>query len=73
MNADGWISVAEQMPPSGKRVLLLFEPGGTFRERMVIGHWAPYMPADLGGPQWMPSKARKFRITHWMPLPEPPK
>ena len=66
-----WISVTDRLPDYGRDVLLLFEPGGFFRQRYVIGcrTWED-LRAERG--DWWPSRARKFRVTHWMPLPLPP-
>lgn len=59
-----WISVDERLPDEAVRVLVwLREPSAILRfvqfdtDRIVDGHWV----------RW------NNHITHWMPLPEPPK
>lgn len=66
--AMGWISVHDEMPKVGKRVLcgVLIPPkfGGTGRrEQRVIAHFE-----TLDG--W---NCKDIIVTHWRPLPEPPK
>lgn len=69
-----WISVEERLPPDNVYVLLLFARGGAYRQRYVIGMHASERLAKACGndSRWWPSRARKFQVTHWMTLPEPP-
>lgn len=60
---DQWISVADALPEKGEKTLCFyrFEPD------------SPNVVCEntyLGGKVWM-SETKK--VTHWMPLPEPPK
>jgi hypothetical protein len=66
---DEWISVKQRLPSDLEDVLICFERGGWFRRRILVGR---YFPSKEGG-EWTPGLARKFRITHWMPLPKLPK
>ena len=58
----GWISVKDRLPEYGRYLVTVAKDDGD-----VIAHTAAYN--DLGW--WMHSNVGK--ITHWMPLPEPPK
>ena len=65
-----WISVDEQLPPIWDYVLLAFGSHKYTSKRHVIGY---RVPEDLGwGITWAPVAARKYPVTHWMPLPAPP-
>lgn len=60
-----WIPVGERFPEAGKEVLCLTKGFGQW-----VATWDDYgdeMWSD--GEIWM----NKYGITHWMPLPEPPK
>jgi hypothetical protein len=61
-----WISVEEQLPEYGERVLVF---GGFTR------YVAYYDKNRYGGESWhkLNSKSHYCNPTHWMPLPEPPK
>lgn len=61
-DAQGWISVKDRMPEYGRYLVTVVRDDGA-----VAVHTATYN--DLGW--WMHSNAGE--ITHWMPLPEPPK
>ena len=57
-----WISVKDRLPESGKRVLACDDFGKIF-----FSKW-------LGGVGcWIDEKHNVGHVTHWMPLPEPPK
>jgi len=64
-----WIKCSERMPPVGENFLLFCEMTdgvkvikvGRLSEMKRI-YW-------FGNDEWL----QKKRITHWMPLPEPPK
>ena len=62
-----WISVEERLPESGERVLIMFEPFED-DENISIG-WLTKSGFDC-----YDDSVYFFRsVTHWMPLPEPPK
>lgn len=56
--APQWISVEERLPEEHKRVLVYVNGQGSMEDtdRMRDGRWV----------RWF------GRVTHWMPLPEPP-
>lgn len=56
-----WISVKERLPEEKQRVIVRCERIGTSVGWILWGEWM----TDIG-----PSAGK---ITHWMPLPEPPK
>lgn len=60
-----WISVEERLPQPQKLVLCIWERGD---DRNNYG-FARY---QMGG-VWYVSNEGMPRVTHWMPLPEPPK
>ena len=74
-----WISV-EDLPKNGCRCLILFEDGhccdaeydDCIDEECQFGEWEGiYDPCTLG---YVDSVWRAYQeVTHWMPLPEPPK
>lgn len=61
-----WISVKERLPESGTRVLV-----------MRIDHVTKKPFYDLlwfaNGKWWIRHFTDDYAVTHWMPLPEPPK
>lgn len=61
-DAQGWISVKDRMPEYGRYLVTVVRDDGA-----VAVHTATYN--DLSW--WMHSNVGE--ITHWMPLPEPPK
>lgn len=60
LTLDGWVSVKDGLPKENKRVLVHVVNAPTLdvdTDRIVGGQWV----------RWAGS------ITHWMPLPDPPK
>ena len=55
-----WISVMDRLPKSDVRVLICKRPNSVRGEKIELQIW------------WE-SDAYDPSITHWMPLPEPPK
>lgn len=70
-----WISVKDRLPESDRPVLIYCKNGAMFTGKMqdhnFIGEpdviWFTYGPLGTG------RRIANSRITHWMPLPEPPK
>lgn len=62
-----WISVNDRLPKDGKNVLVLIPYRG------VVLNYVSYRESD----EWyVPDRLGRFSlsdVTHWMPLPEPPK
>lgn len=56
-----WISVKDRLPATFTPVIVC-RPGGKVEAGML----------DVGG-WWKVYGTRTKRVTHWMPLPEPPK
>jgi hypothetical protein len=67
-----WISVEDRLPDDGAEVLAcnlaLVACDNGFGSRFVA--WLDY---DTAPPQWIVSGEEKEEVTHWMPLPEPPR
>ena len=61
VNVGEWISVEERLPDNGEKVLIADNEG-----YMIVAKWY-----ELGG--WFLPVCRANPVTHWMPLPEPPK
>jgi len=66
---NGWISVNERLPEDGEPTLVSFR----------LSHWTDEMPSIVDV-MWYESgcfvehaEKRKSIVTHWMPLPEPPR
>ena len=62
-----WISVKERLPKDDERVLTIGPKGG-----MQICRFRDSTPT-LGWHFWTAGNARIATVTHWMPLPDPPK
>ncbi len=58
---DKWISVKDRMPERFERVLVCREDKKVEQGFRDVGDW------------WKVYGTRTKHITHWMPLPEPPK
>lgn len=58
--AVDWISVNDRLPDEGKYVLVWESQGFAYCDKLIYGIWN--IGANNGA-----------IITHWMPLPEPPK
>ena len=54
----GWISVKDRLPEDGQDVLVWDDGGFAYIDVRLCGTW------KYGG---------NYGVTHWMPLPEPPK
>lgn len=58
-----WVSVKERLPEKGKSVLVMLQEGACLVARIEPWGWAKgYSAADI-----------LDDVTHWMPLPGPPK
>ena len=64
--ADKWISVEERLPETNEDVLVVVDYGG--KSGVITG----YMRSQNLGWQGLVGQ-RLTDVTHWMPLPEPPK
>ncbi len=60
-----WINVNDSLPPQGERVLVYCSSGLIDKGYRLGGLWE----RDWAG---MTFKEAGYKITHWMPLPEPP-
>lgn len=61
VNVGEWIRAEERLPDNGETVLTVDNEG-----YMIVASWY-----ELGG--WFLPVCRANPVTHWMPLPEPPK
>lgn len=61
VNVGEWISVEERLPDNGETVLTVDNEG-----YMIVASWY-----ELGG--WFLPVCRANPVTHWMPMPEPPR
>lgn len=68
-----WISVTERLPKDEKDVLAYygFKHDGVLSDQRFIGTLC-YFRFDPN-PHWQHEGQGKLTVTHWMPLPEPPK
>lgn len=67
-----WIAVGERLPKSKRRVLIWVKQ--YFDKRIIIESNRFFW--NLGKWSWQREEGRSYApelITHWMPLPEPPK
>ena len=56
-----WVSVEERLPEEKQRVIVRCERVGTSVGWILWGNWMADIGPDAG------------KVTHWMPLPQPPK
>lgn len=77
---DGWINVEDRLPEAGKRVLILMDSGtvfcGEIKLRELLPEWWYYydpQSEDMDMLSVVCWSGRLNPVTHWMPLPEPPK
>ncbi len=67
-----WISVNDRLPNSNKKVLVYCK--NERDEYVGVGYYRNWM-----GKYWFDSENKEpfevcgYEVTHWMPLPEPPK
>ena len=71
-----WISVNDRLPEAGQFVLI-WKPGYIQPQRAKFQEGKETYPED-GGFRWFGDNGHVFlgpyeNVTHWMPLPEPPK
>lgn len=80
VNATQWISVKDKLPEKSCQVLCYCAGGSIFNaeydesidDDFPIGFWEQYYDHETygwQGEEWNPIND----VTHWMPLPEPPK
>ena len=60
-----WIPVSERLPKDGERVIAYFP-----EETESVGE-ATFRLTEEN--QWLTEHGSWFLVTHWMPLPEPPR
>ena len=73
--ADGWISVDERLPEAD--FAAIYDVDSEYPSYIVMIEGAT-VPTNLyfDGEDWSEEQdmcGEKYRVTHWMPLPEPPK
>lgn len=82
-----WISVKEKIPPLDTDVLVLYEDEYELKSAQYCKRIPSFMKVAhmyerlLGSDNWETEESKKdilrwslpYNITHWMPLPEPPK
>ena len=80
MKDDGWISVKERLPDKEEKYHLCYAKGGyhciCLWTNDIFGLRSVYINHYKPGSKWgwsMHTKPKYDEITHWMPLPEPPK
>lgn len=59
-----WISVKDRLPTKDKLVLVI--NGDRIEIMTYLGHYKSSL-------YWVNSWGKPIDVTHWMPLPEPPK
>lgn len=73
-----WISVKESLPDENGRYLVVDEItapknlGGNHQQIRIMRFYKDEWYTPVRAPEWI-NAAIKDNITHWMPLPEPPK
>ncbi|EGO8354926.1 DUF550 domain-containing protein [Escherichia coli] len=65
---DGWISCSERMPDDGQHVIILCDGAFVLYAQYRDGE---FFDVVRNGEEFFETQSRN--VTHWMPLPEPPK
>lgn len=65
ISSPTWIPVTERLPEKDGTFITAYSKGG------VSQNW--YMTFHHGGGKWYQNSEDTGEVTHWMPLPEPPK
>lgn len=74
-----WISVKDRLPnPNEKVIVYNAENDGTFFARRLVSRfvWWDSVTKEYINWRWLPygyTNIMLASVTHWMPLPEPPK
>lgn len=68
LRREGWISVKERIPNKGENVLVFAT--GTYCKGWKFA--IDRLEDGEKNPRWLYTHGW-FKVTHWMPLPEPPK
>lgn len=72
-NVPSWIPVSERLPEEEELVLIICKNGARFVGYYKRSHYNNEISwgikTALSSTRWL----NKGRVTHWMPLPEPPK
>ena len=63
-----WISVKDRLPKIRKPVLIYVEYG-----KIATAYCNNYINKTWGWTDWMRGHHSYGSVTHWMPLPDPPK
>jgi hypothetical protein len=64
---SGWISVDDELPTDGDWVLAKFKPTPFNESGMVVTSFSLCVK-----PNFQHDRISTCKVTHWMPLPEPP-
>lgn len=75
---DNWIRVVDKMPPIGESVLIYrrfaIRHGVDVTNNQFIEQQIDWITNGIwDGKQWTYDGYPTYDVTHWMPLPEPPK
>lgn len=74
---DNWIRTADKMPPAGQSVLIyrkITYKQGVDPAKGPIEHQKDWITNGIWtGRKWTYDGYETHFVTHWMPLPEPPK
>ncbi|EFN5183939.1 DUF551 domain-containing protein [Escherichia coli] len=65
---DGWISCSERMPEDGQHVIILCDSAFVLYAQYRDGE---FFDVVRNGEEFFETQSRN--VTHWMPLPEPPR
>lgn len=75
----GWISISDEFPKNPRQVIVRFiKPVlGVPRDSYEMGFFEDPEKCKIGDScgwlYWSDNKPITYPVTHWMPLPEPPK
>ena len=68
--AGMWVSVTERLPEDGRWCIIFVTLKGTYCNQRIARYDGEGIFTQHDGVEW---NTKEDDITHWMPLPEPPK
>lgn len=68
-----WISVKDKMPKIGNWYLVVHKPNGTISRKDLVVNFLFYDSDNLWLHKQGDFDSDQDNVTHWMPLPKPPK
>lgn len=65
-----WVSMKDELPPERTKVIVYTEDGDMYMDMMYVNKFKEGIDKYIFGNQFI---ERWQTVTHWMPLPKPPR